>query len=119
VRALGVAGVDEQHALQPDALHDREDDLVVHDPLLVAADRRGRDDAPEDVLARLAWTEGAGLEAADGVDPAREVTLEERQLVAVDAALTEQTVPPPDAERAGEVAKRPRAPEGAVTGPAR
>src|SRR6184192_4550494 len=61
IRAVGVAGVDEQHALQPDALYDREDDLVVHDPLLAAADRRGRDDAPEDVLARLARPEGARL----------------------------------------------------------
>src|SRR5438067_6399433 len=99
VRAVGVAGVDEKHALQTDALHDREDDLVVDDPLLAAADRRGRDDAPEDVLARLARPEGARLEAADRADAAREVALEERQLVAVDAALAEEPV----AQRAAAV----------------
>src|SRR5262245_41010364 len=51
VATVGVAGVDEHHTLQPDALRDREDDLVVQDDLAAAADRVGGDHASERVLA--------------------------------------------------------------------
>src|SRR5207249_1016486 len=119
VRAVGVAGVDEDDALQTDALHDREDDLVVEDRLLAAADGRGRDRAPEDVLARLARSERAGLEAADRADAAREVALEERQLVRVHPALAEEAVADGTADRVGEVTQRLRAQERVVPALAR
>ena len=90
VGAVGVAGVDEDHALQADALHDREDDLVVEDDLLAAADRRRVDDAGRSVFLRSSRGPSVRrLEAADRVDAAREVALEERQLVAVEARVAE------------------------------
>src|SRR5262245_6285386 len=86
-KAVGVAGVDEDDAFQPDALHDREDDLVVEDDLRAAAHGRIGDHVAEDVLAILARAEGPGLEAPDAVDAAGEVALEQRELVAFEARV--------------------------------
>ena len=43
-RREGVAGIEEDDALQAERLDDREDDLVVEDELLAAADRVAADD---------------------------------------------------------------------------
>src|SRR6185369_12399372 len=89
VAAVGVAGVDEHDTLQADTLYQWKDDLVVEDDFLAPADGSGRHDLAHAVLALLARTERAGLEAADRVDAAREVALEERQLVAREATVTD------------------------------
>src|SRR5262249_56577262 len=101
-----------------DALHDREDHLVVQDDLRGAADGRGGEDLAARVLLRLKWTEGAGLETPDRVDATREVALEQRQLVAVDAGVAD-AVRDIRAERVGEVAETLRAQEGVVPALAR
>src|SRR5579885_3578019 len=112
-RRIGVAGVREDDALQPDALHDRKDDLVVEDDLLAAADRRPGDHPAEAVPRLFDGPQRERLEAADRVDAAREVALEERQRVAVEPLVAE---PPAEvaAERVGEVAERLRVQEGVV-----
>src|SRR5262245_8069257 len=89
IATIRVAGVEEDDALQPDRLHEREDDLVIQDELRAAADRRARVRSPASVLAELARAERARLEAADRVDAAREVALEERELVSVDPVVTD------------------------------
>src|SRR5436190_11106577 len=119
VGGVGVAGIGEHDALETDALHDGEDDLVIDDGFLVAADRRRRDHLPVDVLPRLARTERARLEAADRADPAREVALEERERILVDAAVAEEAVAERPAERIGEVTDRLRVQERVVPALAR
>src|SRR5262249_9682384 len=113
VGAVGVARVDEHDALEPDALDQGEDDLVVQDVLLAAADRGRRHDPPEDVLPLLARPERAVLEAADRADATGEVALEERQVVALEPAVAEP-VAERGAERVREVAERLRAQERVV-----
>src|SRR5262245_30949447 len=72
---VGVAGVEEDHALQADALQQGKDDLVVEDHLLAAADRRSLHHLAELVAGQLARAHGARLEAADRADAAGEIPL--------------------------------------------
>src|SRR5262245_11322587 len=113
VAAIRVAGVEEDDPLEPDRLHEREDDLVVQDELRAAADRCVRVRGAAGVLAELAGAERARLEAADRVDAAREVALEERELVPVDPVVTD-AVRTRSPERVGEVPEPLRAQERVV-----
>src|SRR5262245_208885 len=111
--AVGVAGVEEHHALQPDRLDEREDDLVVEDDLLAAADRIGGDLLPEPVEGGFPRPHRPGLEAANRIDAAGKVALEQRQRFAVEP----RAAPPPSdvgAERVREVAERLGVQEGVV-----
>src|SRR5262249_20802139 len=109
-RGVRIAGVEEDDALQADPRDDREDDLVVHDELRAAADRVGRDDLAEAVLAELVGAERAAREAADGVDAAGEEALEERKLLAVEP-LVALSVGGVQAQAVGDVAPVLRLPE--------
>ena len=113
VGAVGVARIREDDPLQPDRLYEREDDLVVEDDLFAAPDRRRGYHPPESILALFARPERARLEAADGVDAAGEVPLEEGQIVSRETAITE-AVAEGATQGVGEVAERLRVQERVV-----
>src|SRR5262249_58101452 len=80
VRGKGVAGIDEHDAFHAQRFNDRENDLVIRNELLTAADRTAAEELAAGEGIVLARPEGQDAVAAHRVDAAGEVALEQRQI---------------------------------------